>query len=422
MSRFARKKEGPSVKPVEKVEISDKNRKLRIVAIALLLALGGVLIATSVANMLTTPPGWETIQVGAEAEDTCAGDFVFLYLLGEGEQSANLEQRAVAQAYTQATTDAFQLFHEERLFGQLHNVAYLNQHPNEVVDIPEALYKAFQLLADYENRALFAAPIYKEYVGMFLCEEDWSAELYASEKNSEQAAYFAQVLAFTGDPNAVSLELLGNNRVKLAVSQEYLQFASEKEISAFIDFYWMKNAFIADYLAEAMTQAGYIKGTISSFDGFCRNLDSTDRTYEMNIFDRVEQTVYHAGTLSYSKVKSFVTLRNYPTSSLAVQLYYQWSDGSYTSCHIDPADGKSKAARNDLMGYSRALSCGEVLMQLYPVYVTDTWNVELIQQLPQKGVETAYSQYSTIYTSDKSIAVNDLFQKEQVKYTWQPAN
>ena len=421
MSRFARKKGDPSVKPVEKIEVSDKNKKLRIALIALLLVVGGVLIATSVANMLTTPPGWETIQANAAAQDTCAGEFVFLYLLGEGEQAANLEQRAVTQTYTQATTDAFQLFHEEKLFGQLHNVAYLNQHPNEEVEVPEALYKAFQLLADYDNRALFAAPIYREYVGMFLCEEDQSAELYDPEKNSEQAAYFSQVLTFTGDPNAVSLELLGDNRVKLAVSEEYLQFAEEKEIAAFIDFYWMKNAFVADYLADAMIQAGYTKGTISSFDGFCRNLDSTDRTYEMNIFDRVGQTVYQGGTFSYSKVKSFVTLRNYPTSSLAVQLYYQWGDGSYTSCHIDPADGKSKAVCNDFTGYSRVLTCGETLMRLYPVYVSDAWNEELIQQLPSNGVETVYCKDSTVYTSDQSIAVSGLFQKEQVKYTWQPA-
>lgn len=418
MSRYARKRNDPPVKPVEHIEVTDKNRKWKLVIIVLLLALGVTLIATTVGQLLVTQPGWETIQADASADESCAGEFVFLYLLGDGDQAANLEQREVTRIYSQAAKEAFQIFHEGKAFDGIHNVAYLNQHPNEEVEIPAALYDAFAMLEKYENRALYLAPIYREYVGMFLSDQDWVAQTYDPEKDAEQAAYFTEVLAFTADENAVKLELLGNNQVKLRVNNAYLQFASDKEITTFIDFYWMKNAFIVDYLAQQMTEAGYTKGAISSFDGFSRNLDASNRDYQLNIFDRVGQEIYQAGVMGYTGALSMVSLRNYPMSELAVQLYYQWEDGSITSCHIDPVDGRSKSAINDLIGYSGVLGCSEILLKMYPLYVTDNLNTDELQMM---DVDTIYCKDRVIYTSGAGATITDLYKKDGVEYTWQQA-
>lgn len=417
MSRYARKRSDPPVKPVKHIEVTDKNRKLKLVLIVVLLALGVTLIATAITQILVTPPGWETIEVDDNADESCAGDFVFLYLLGDGDQAANLEQREVTRLYSQATKEAFQIFHEERLFDGVHNVAYLNQHPNEEVEIPAVLYEAFATLEKYENRGLYLAPIYQEYIGMFLSSQDWVAQTYDPEKDAEQATYFTEVLAFTTDENAVKLELLGNNRVKLLVSDAYLQYASGKGITTFVDFYWMKNAFIVDYLAQQLIDAGYTKGTISSFDGFGRNMDASNRSYQLNIFDRVGEEIYQAGAMNYVGALSTASLRNYPMSELAVQLYYQWEDGSYTSCHIDPADGLSKTALNDLIGYSEVDSCSEILMKMYPLYVADTLNADELQVL--SGVDTVYCNDRTIYTSGASAVITELYNKDGVEYTWQ---
>lgn len=422
MSRYAKDRSKPPIKPVENIQISDKNRKFKLAVIVLLLALGVTLIATSLPGLLTTPAGWETIQANANANESCAGDFVFLYLLGDGDQAANLERQVIKELYTQATRDAFQIFHEEKLFEGVHNVAYLNQHANEEVEVPSALYDAFGLLAEYKNRGAYLAPLYREYLGLFHSSQDYVAETYDPDKNPEQATYFAELLAFVTDENAVNLELLGNNRVKLKVSDAYLQYAASKEITTFLDFYWMKNAFIADYLAQQLTDAGYTKGTVSSFDGFSRNLDTTDRSYNLNLFDRVGQNVYQAGVLEYSQVQSIVSLRNYPTSELAVQLYYGWSDGSFTSCHIDPADGRSKSALNDLVGYSKTLSCSEILMTLYPVYVAEALNADALQALPSKGIQTVYCEDRKVITSDPGAVITQLYQKENVAYAWEKVN
>ena len=418
MRKNTRKSQEPLLPPIKKIELDDKHRKVKLIVIVLLLALGVTLIAVSVSKMLSTEPGWVTITADVNTQESCSGEFAFLYLLGQGEQAANFEQMAITQLYTDATQQAFQIFHESRLFDGVHNVAYLNQHPNEVVEIPKALYDAFAAFARHQNRSLYLAPIYAEYAAMFKCETDDTAAQYAPDRSETQKAYVAELLEFTRNEDEVKLELLGNNQVKLSVSDAYLQYAQTQEMTLFIDFYWMKNAFSADYLAQSLIEAGYTNGAISSFDGFVRNLDVTDRNYQLNLYDRVGKDIYPAGSLQYNQVKALVSLHNYPIGTLSSLFSYQWKDGSNTSCHIDTADGLSKSAVNDLAGYSRSLSCSEVLLELYPVFVADALDEAALQQLPSKGVETVYCNNYEIHTSDATIAVTQIYNKDGVQYSW----
>ena len=78
----------------------------------------------------------------------------------------------------------------------------------------------------------------------------------------------AAVAAFTQNPDDISLELPGENQVCLHVSDAYQAYAAEMGYTAYLDFFWMKNAFLIDYLADTIRGEGYQLGIISSKDGF----------------------------------------------------------------------------------------------------------------------------------------------------------
>ncbi len=416
MRKNTRRNYDPPLPPVKKIQVSDKHRKPKLILIVVLLALGLTLIVTSVVGMLKVEPGWITVQVSTSPQESCNGDFLFQYYLGAGDRAANLERQQLTQLYADATKTAFEIFHEGQLFDGVNNVCYLNQHVNEAVQVPQVLYDAFALLEEHENRALFAAPLYREHIALCLSDLDAVAQNYDPTKNAQQQEYFTEVLAFTNDELAVSLELLGDNQVKLCVSDAYLQFAQTHEITEFINFYWMKNAFIADYLAETLVAAGYTNGIISSFDGFSRNLDVSAQNYRMNLFDRVGEDVYVAGALEYSGATAFVSLHSYPMSELAVQQYYTWSDGSVTSCHIDPADGRNKTAANDLLGYSKALGCAEILLELFPAYVAETLDTQVLEAAEARDVHSIYCASGKIYCSDAATVLVDIYSNSAISY------
>lgn len=400
--------------PIRQIFTAPEYSKWRIWLVVLLLAVGATLIAVSVSKGIGVQPGWVTIE--ASLQESCSGDFVFQYLLGESGKAANLEQRELTQKYDQVARNAYQIFHESETFPDVKNVHYLNTHPNETVQVPEVLYNAFALMEQYQNRALYLAPVYGHYVGMFLCESDWAAQSYDPRQNQDAAKFVADALSFIGNEEAVKLELLGNNQVKLHVSDGYLQFAQANEITAFIDFYWLKNAFIADYMAEELIDAGYTSGILSSFDGFQRNLGAPKGSYSLNLFDRVGESVYQTAVLTYTDITAFASLRNYPTSSLAVQQYFTWDNGSITSCHIDIADGMSKSAVSDLLGYSKTKGCAEILLQLYPVYVAEDLDRSALAALPANGVETIYTVDYVIYTSDADANLSRFYEMDGISY------
>ncbi len=415
MKKNTRRMFDPAVPPVKKVELNDQHRTLKIVLIVALLAIGVTLIVTSLVGLLKTEPGWVSIQANAATTESCGGDFKFQYLVGAGEKAANLEQQELTQLYTQATKDAFEIFHESKLFDGVNNVAYLNQHPNTQVQVPKVLYDAFNLLEQYGNRSLYLAPIYREYVGLCLSDSDSEARSYDPAQNPEQAAYFEEVLAFVNDGENISLKLLGDNQVELFVSAAYLQYAQDSGIENFLDFYWLKNAFIVDYLAQEMISAGFTRGSIVSFDGFIRNLDDSGESYRLNVFDFVGDEVYPVGALEYSGAMAFASLRSYPTSTLAVQQYYLWGDGHYTSCHIDLADGLNKTAVNDWLGYSKTLGCAQMLMQMQPLYVSAEWDAQAAAELD--GMESIYCVNRTVIATEEGVKLVNLYQDDSVSYT-----
>ena len=125
-------------------------------------------------------------------------------------------------------------------------MGYLNGHVNEIVTVDPALYKALTVLTQYDCRYAYLAPAYAEYDRVFSAESDAEAARYDPAGDPELAEYLAEIAAFAGNPEMVNLEILGDNRVRLTVSTEYLKFTEENEIETVLDFGWMKNAFIAD--------------------------------------------------------------------------------------------------------------------------------------------------------------------------------
>ena len=138
MGRTIRGNNTPSLKPVKKVELSEKNIKVRVVLVVLFLTIGAGMIAYAVNAMFTTEAGWRAIEVKTK-EANCSEEFVFLYNLGSNGVSATVENKAIVSIYTEATKKAYQLFHNKQSFENVNNVYTINQHPNEVIQVDEVL-------------------------------------------------------------------------------------------------------------------------------------------------------------------------------------------------------------------------------------------------------------------------------------------
>ena len=401
MSYRDRSNRTPYLPPVIKINLSEGNMPLRLIALVVVLAIAFTAFGVALREIFTTEPGWKAIECYTE-EIAYSADISLQYYLGGEDVNATSQERSLNAVYGEAMADAYRIFNSEVLTEDNYNIPYLNAHPNEVVTVDPALYAAFELLEEAGVRFGYMAPINVEYKAVFLSQNDVEAIGYDPMKDSVLAEYVREVASVIADPQMVTLELLGNDQVCLKVSEEYLAFSENNGIESVLDLGWMTNAFVVDYVADRLIESGHTSGYLVSYDGFTRNLGGVADEFALNILSRKGVEARMAGTLTYSGATSLAVFRDYPLTAADGWHYYRYEDGSVTSAYLDPADGLSKAAVTDLMVYSHELSCAELMVRAAQAFIADSLNPTI---LSTENMGAVWSEEDTIFHTRADDAI-----------------
>ena len=386
-------------------ELSGANRTVRWVLIVILLVIAAVALSAGLMGALQTNAGWQTVE-GNTTGLNCGDEFVLRYEFGAGDLSATAENKQLQQLYGKALEDAWKLFFNEAGATDLNGIHAINANPNREITVDEGLYKALTQMVQSGSRALYLAPVYAAYDGVFYSETDADAAQYDPALDDAQRSYVQALAEWAMDPDMIELRLLGENRVLLQVSEEYLAFRQEQEITNLVDFGWLRNAFIADYIADLMTENGLTNGFIASVDGFTRNLDRRDNSYVLNLFNLGDAGIDQAGTMEYSGPKSLVFLRAYPMYDQAFHRYYCYADGRIVTAMIDPVDGMSKAALSNLVSYSEDLGCGQLALAMMPVFVADDFDETALQSLVSQNIYSIWFRDHQIHFNQPDLTLS----------------
>ena len=373
----------------------------RFALMIVLLLAGAALLGWSIMRFLAPPAGWQAVQANGTGEASCAEDLTFLY-----EAGSSAEAKAAAARYTEACQRAYRLFQSHEEFEGVENVCTLNRRPNEVLTVDEWLYGALAAVTANGRRELYLGPVYARYGDLFFCQDDYQLAYYDPRTSEDVAREYRNVLAFANDPQAVDLELLGENRVCLRGSEEYLAYAEREGVERFIDFGWMSNAFIVDLVAGDLAAGGFVNGVLSSDDGFTRNLDSREGTYDYPLHQRQGGQALYRGNLQYAGPLSLVCLRDFPTSERDMARFYTLRDGQVRTVYLDAADALCKNAVSSLLCYSGEKSCGEILMAMLPVYVADALGD--VSALAAEGIQAVWSEGDALFCTDPQAVLTDL--------------
>ena len=417
MKRTARdKRERPHPPPVKRIELNEEHIGRRLITAGVLLVLGLGLLAYAVLQLLTPETGWTEIEAGASVGTSCGEDFTFFYYA-----PTSAERRAVSTQYTQLCRSAYQMFHSGEEFEETGNVRTINLHPNQTVKVEPGLYRALEVMERSGSRLLYLGPVYDRYDDLFFCVDDSQIVDFDPRLNEDIAQEYREIAAFARDPEAVRIELLGDNQVRLYVSTEYLAYAGREEIDDFIGFSWTANAFIADYLAQELTALGYTRGTLTSYDGFIRNLDGSGTEYSVQLYDCQGQTVYPAAVMSIRGPAGMVCLRDYPINDRDLNRFYEMEDGEIRTPYLDPEDGLCKSSVPNLVCYAGDKGCGEILIRMAPVYIANSFEKEALKQLAAEGVQSMRCENGVIYPTEAGAVLTQLYEKDGVRYTVAPA-
>lgn len=409
MKRTAADRTARQPKPVERVEVNEKGTKKRIVLliVAILVALGA--FGYAIGTLTKVETGWYVIEATSASEMNCAQDFVFRYYLGHSGIGAAAENKALSMLYTEATEKAYQIFNARENSLPYNNIYFLNRNLNQPVQVDEALYDAFALVEKTGSRYMYLGPAFQEYHSLFFCTEEWETEGFDPYRNEDQKAYLAQVAAFANDPAHIQLQLMGENTVQLNVSEAYQAFAKEYGIRDYLDLYLMQDAFIIDYLANTLQEAGYTMGVLSSYDGYTRCLSEKALDYANPVYAQVDALhVTEVARVQYPGGTSMVQFHSMPINPQKELYYFQFKNGDTRTAYLDEKDGLCKEALPLLSATSRDMGCAETALRLMPLYAADVLDTKALQTLAEEGIYPLYCENNTVFAADPQMTVNIL--------------
>jgi hypothetical protein len=392
------------------IEVKEIHNPLpRILAVLLLLCVGMTAIGLGLKNLFSKDSGWTQIQT---TENTVLSDsFEFNYYL---DKNPLAEFKQLSKIYTGELKKEAAIFDPGYSNENCKNLYYLNHNLNRLIELEPQLYDALKKFYDSDNRDIFLGEIYKWYDRLFLCSYDYETEGLDPYNDKELKKYFAQLAEFAKDKGSIDIEFMPEYRVKVNVSEEYLNFMAENEIDTPIDFYWYKNAIIADNLAEALTDSGYRRGYILTKDGYIRNLQKSDEKFSLFLYDRDKNTVRDVATITLTGRESAVYYHSYRLKNQTGDLHYVYSDGTSRNPYVDINDGLCKSALDDLLVYSYGLGCLDIRLKTSAFYITDgDFTAEKILNM---GIYPVFTLDKTIYSFDNDAEISQLFSKDGVKY------
>ncbi len=389
----------PAVRRPTKVELSDKNLKLRaaivIVAIAIAVAAFGIFAKTCTSK----EGGWTEIESDSVEGISYDNELYFFYNLGTGEMSATSEFKLVSNLYNKTLSEIAPLLDAYNSYDGVNNLYTLNRHPNQEFKVSKLLYEALELIGRRDVRNIYCAPVLEAYSGIFSAKDDSQAVLYDPYENEALRAYFSELCAFVSDKQSVDLQLLGDNTVRLYVSEAYLAFAKENGIRNYVDLWLFKNAFMIDHCVKTFTAAGYTNGYFISFDGYMRNMDGKN-AYDYDVHTLENGQILTAAILTYDKPISLANFRIYGLGAYEkASRVYVYKDLRFRHDYLDVSDGLCKAASSELIAYSFDKGCAETALLSIKPYIAEELDASALASLTAYGV-------NTIYVRDKKVVSN----------------
>lgn len=150
MKRKPLSNDRPAIQKSIKIQLPEGRLGLRLALVIVLIALAVGSFALGISSIFSTEAG--LAEVSALSGEMNAGEsFTFYYYLGYDGTNATDERRTLRSLYTEAATDALELFGAD-IESETVGLCYISRHPNEDIEVGQALYSAFELLEESGTR------------------------------------------------------------------------------------------------------------------------------------------------------------------------------------------------------------------------------------------------------------------------------
>lgn len=351
--------------------------------------------------------GYQIITTGNDENSFMDDELVLNYYIGNNNEN---ELKEITKLYSDLVSYSYKLLDSEILYDDIFNIAYINNHLNEEIEVDSILYNSFKMIKEYDSLfILYLGPLYYETTGIIYNSS--SLDLFSPLYNNEVNKYFNDIIHYINN-NSIELVLLNNNKIKLVINNDYLDYIKNNNVKNIISFGWIKNAIMVDYLANNLMSKGYIYGILSSVDGYTRILDNTNE-YNYSIID-YDKRSYICATIKYNNSYSIVNLRNYIYLAEDYYRILYISEDEIYSYYIDN-NGKYINDNRNIINYSLYYSCLEISLNMFDLFFNEI-SINEINRIYEKEIFTLYCDNKIVYYNDNNCNIYNFEEVDGIRY------
>ena len=302
-----------------KIEVSEKHIGLRIAVTAVAFVIAVVAFTLGVVNIGKKTPGYQTIEAKVDAEALTYNNAVLYRYWFEGKSNQIKGGiRSLVLVYSPILSAAYkQLDHQNTYTGQV-SIGTINQHPGEVVSVSPELYAilkdAYAKTLEGRGFNMFAGALYAEWKAIQILDDP---EQFDPVNNDYMADRIHAIAAVVSDPSNFNLEFLDDNTcsVRFSTASAYDDFCRENEITAYaLDLNLLKDAYMLSMMGEALVDAGYTLGHLTTPAGLVLNTSPRGSlTFDMHTLESGNDAVY--ASVELDGVFCGATFTAYPMGS-----------------------------------------------------------------------------------------------------------
>ena len=281
-----------------KIQVSEKHIGLRIAVTAVAFVIAVVAFTWGVASIGKKDPGYQNIEAKTDAEALTYNNAVLYRYWFEGKSNQIKGGiRSLVLVYSPILSAAYkQLDHQNTYTGQV-SIGTINQHPGEVVSVSPELYAilkdAYTKTLEGRGYNMFAGALYSEWKAIQILDDP---EQFDPANNEYMASRIHAIAAVVSDLSNFNLEFLDDSTCSLrfSVSSVYDDFCRENEITAYaLDLNLLKDAYMLSMMGEALVDAGYTLGHLTTPSGLALNTSARGSlTFDMHTLENGADTVY----------------------------------------------------------------------------------------------------------------------------------
>ena len=274
----------------EDILVSTKNVKKRLIIfiIAIVVAVGSFTVG--IIGYGSKEAGFHEVTVTPDEDAPTYGSGYSFFYWFEGTSGEIKEKYDLLQTqYSNSLARIIKLLDAENIYDGYKNIAYLNAHVGEDVDIPEELYEVLKDAADRSGEGvyeLFSAPLYRFWKSVLILENAPEYDPLVNGDIAERIEMLASELCKEGIAEICFLNDT-THTVRLEVSDEYERFRRENEVdSPVLDLGIMSDAYAVTLLYRELDRLGYDTGYILHESGISVCLgDGVNGAYHLYGYD-----------------------------------------------------------------------------------------------------------------------------------------